>query len=1348
MLPKNKNGISIIRELRALLIYIFIFTISHFNLYAQINSYQFESITNESGLSHNTVYDICQDKSGFMWFATDEGLNRYDGQNLKQYYSQNNATSLPSNTIPSIVYTIDNFLFAGTLKGLAHYQPETDNFQQILNEGKTLGEIVALQQGKGSEILISTESNGAFIYNYVKKSMRALNFFNQRIIGMTTDKEGYYWAFSRFAIFRFGKENRTLAEFYVSPNLFNSAISYMGSDSKGILWVGTFKSGLFQYNFKNNNFHALENLKSLNINYVRTIEEGEKENEYWIGTEKGLYVVNTSSGRAQQYQQSFDKNEKTLSDNAIYKVYHNKQNIYFVGTYFGGVNIAKTRNYGFQGTYPDDKPGSLHGKALSGIAKAPDGTLWIATEDAGIAIYDRKKETFRHLLSDDKNQNTISTNNVHALLMDGDICWAGHFMGGVSKINVRTGITKRFISNSSNPSSINNNFVFSICKISEDFLLFGTVSGIELFNKKTEQFSRFRENELNNTFVYDIFSAPDGKIWICTYSKGIFVLDNSRHDLMKHYQSGDSSNLPGNSVISHYVDSKKRIWVGTRGNGLCLFNPDKQKFTGFPTKGILPNNVIYGILEDEKSRLWISSNSGISRINFSDSSIANFNHRHGISGNQFNYKSYFKDRDGKMFFGSVTGLTSFFPEEIYFSNTKPVLYFSNFKIFNESIIPKKNSLLPLDIDYTNSIKLRYNQNSFTLEFSSINYYYSDIAFQYFLEGFDENWSPLSEKTQASYTNLSPGQYRLHIRAVNQISKIFGPERIIIISIASPLWATWYAYLIYFIILSTLIRYLYLNHQNRQKGKVALAVEKIEKENLNVLHQHKINFFTFISHEFKTPLSIILASVDMLTRNSSGDEIMESLKRSASKLLFLVNQLMDFRKIETDHAVINIHQGNLIDFIHQIIGVYSPWLKKSGIELKVNLNYVKSEIQFDFDKLEKILTNLLTNAVKYTSSGGNIIFSIQLSDEQLEFSVQDFGKGLNEIEKEKIFEVFYSNDSSKDLVESSGIGLALTSSLVKLLNGTIIVESETDHGCKFIVKFPITSKIDKAPIYDKQFTIQDVSQMINQAPIETELVSQEQWDFKGATLVIVEDNRDLLMLLQKYFQTKYKVKCFENGKNAWEYICEKMPDIVITDLMMPIMNGTELCHKIKSDSILSIIPVIILTAKTSPEAKLEVFQIGADAYISKPFVLEELDVRINNFLTTRQNLKKRFKDIVRYEGIEIPKTNQDQAFIENVFTMVHEHINKSELDVQFLANKLRISRSNLHNKIKLLMGMNTSEFINMVRIGKAKDFMVTKQLSLSEISYKVGYNDAAYFTRIFKKTTGLTPGEYRKSIGVK
>ena len=458
--------------------------------------------------------------------------------------------------------------------------------------------------------------------------------------------------------------------------------------------------------------------------------------------------------------------------------------------------------------------------------------------------------------------------------------------------------------------------------------------------------------------------------------------------------------------------------------------------------------------------------------------------------------------------------------------------------------------------------------------------------------------------------------------------------------------------------------------------------------------------------------------------------------------------MDFRKIETDHAVINIHQGNLIDFIHQIIGVYSPWLKKSGIELKVNLNYVKSEIQFDFDKLEKILTNLLTNAVKYTSSGGNIIFSIQLSDEQLEFSVQDFGKGLNEIEKEKIFEVFYSNDSSKDLVESSGIGLALTSSLVKLLNGTIIVESETDHGCKFIVKFPITSKIDKAPIYDKQFTIQDVSQMINQAPIETELVSQEQWDFKGATLVIVEDNRDLLMLLQKYFQTKYKVKCFENGKNAWEYICEKMPDIVITDLMMPIMNGTELCHKIKSDSILSIIPVIILTAKTSPEAKLEVFQIGADAYISKPFVLEELDVRINNFLTTRQNLKKRFKDIVRYEGIEIPKTNQDQAFIENVFTMVHEHINKSELDVQFLANKLRISRSNLHNKIKLLMGMNTSEFINMVRIGKAKDFMVTKQLSLSEISYKVGYNDAAYFTRIFKKTTGLTPGEYRKSIGVK
>ena len=530
--------------------------------------------------------------------------------------------------------------------------------------------------------------------------------------------------------------------------------------------------------------------------------------------------------------------------------------------------------------------------------------------------------------------------------------------------------------------------------------------------------------------------------------------------------------------------------------------------------------------------------------------------------------------------------------------------------------------------------------------------------------------------------------------------------------------------------------------------MALAIEKIEKENLNLLHQHKMNFFTYISHEFKTPLSIIIASVEMLfqrneTQTNEVSEIQQSIKRSATRLLVLVNQLMEFRKIETDHAVLNLSKGNVIDFANQIISVYRPLLSAKGIDLNVQINYIGTEVYFDFDKLEKILTNLLTNAVKYTSKDGAIGFWINVTSESIEFSVKDSGKGLNATQKEKIFEVFYSEDFSNNLVESSGIGLALTASLVKLLKGEITVESEPGKGCMFIVKLPLTEGSNDAPVYDKQLTAYDIPDVSDaydtpEAAGDQLLVANREF-----SIVIAEDNKDLLMLLHKNFRNKYRVKCFENGKEAWDYIAEKIPDVVITDIMMPIMSGTELCSKIKTNIDLCHIPVVMLTAKATPEAKLEGLQLGADIYMSKPFSMEELDVRIGNILNTRRLLKKRLKELAKFEGLEIPATNHEQAFVEKIFALIHENIANDALDVQFLADKLNISRSNLHNKIKSLVKMNTSEFINTVRINKAKELIQSSDFTISEISYKVGYSDNAYFSKTFKKITGKTPGEFRK-----
>jgi signal transduction histidine kinase/ligand-binding sensor domain-containing protein/DNA-binding response OmpR family regulator len=1337
-------------HLKRLLILFLLFPGFCSSLKSEEFKFTFEGITNDKGLTHNTVYDICQDSKGFMWFATDGGLNRYDGQIIKQYYALDKKRSLPSNSIACMVYTLDKKLFIGTSNGLALYKPETDDFSAISYKGKPVGDIISMQQGDRFELLISTEVKGAFRYNYKQNNFTILNFSKERIYGMTRDKEGMYWAFSRFGLYRFNKQNKIIAEYRVSQSLFNSAISYIKSDSRGVLWIGTFEKGLFTFNFKNHTFSPFYSSNGVEMYYIRTIEEGEDPNEYWIGTEKGLYILNIQSGYFTHYTQSFDYNRKTLNDNAVYKIYRNRQNVFFVGTYFGGVNIARVQHSGFNAVYPDDKPGCLLGKALGTMVRASDGKLWIATEDAGIAIFDKKNNSFRHLFSNEKKPNTISTNNVHALLMDHNICWAGHFMGGISKININTGEVKRFSTINNNPSSLSNNFVFSLHFLSPDSILVGTISGIDLFNKKTGQFFRFKEDELTDCFVYDMFTDTEGKIWICTYNKGIFVYDKKRRGLMIHYQAGDKSGLPGNSIISHCIDSKKHIWIGTRGNGLCLFNHEYQTFKTWNSKHMLIDDVVYGIEQDNKGMIWISSNKGISRLNFSDNTSIHFNFKHGIAGNQYNYKSYFKDNDGILYFGSVTGLTWFNPETILTQHEAPTVYFTNLRIFNELVSPDSTGILKKNIDFTNEIELKHNQNSFILEFSNVNYFNKDIAYQYYLEGFDERWSPISGDMQANYTNISPGSYTFHIRAINKIGNIVGPERFLNIEVLPPFWASWKAYLLYLILAAGIAYLFFRSYQARQREKVAFTIEKIEKENMDLLHQHKMNFFTYISHEFKTPLSIIIASVEMIfqkgiSQNEEINEIQQTIKRSATRLLFLVNQLMEFRKIETDHTVIVVNKGNIIDFATQIISIYKPLVTKKRIDLNVKVSYTATEIYFDFDKLEKILTNLITNAVKFTPLNGTIELYLNVDSRQLIFSIKNSGKGFSETQKDKIFEVFYSKDFSNDLVESSGIGLALTAGLVKLLNGEITVESEPEKGCKFIVKLPCMDASNDATIYNKQLSVTDIPDIIDihdKIREKTEITTATNKEF---TLVIAEDNKDLLNLLYMEFKDKYHVKCFENGKDAWEYICQKTPDIVITDIMMPVMSGTELCVKIKTDVNLCHIPVIMLTAKTTMDAKLEGLQTGAEEYISKPFSMEELEIRLNNILTSRNVLKKRLIDLAQIEGLEIPLTNHELAFVEKVYAFINENMVKSELDVQFLANHLNISRTNLHNKMKILMNMNTSEFINTVRLNKAKELMFNETLSLSEISYKVGYTDSAYFTRIFKKTIGKTPGEYRKSI---
>lgn len=1306
------------------------------------NTY-FKYITNENGLSHNTVFDICQDNEGFMWFATENGLNRYDGQNIKKYFHTTSVSSLPNSSVRSLLYTPDEKFFLGTLNGLAQYQPDLDNFKLVDVGGEPLNAIIHLSQGFDKEILISTENSDLIIYDYEKETVKKIPFINERIYGSTTDKEGYYWAFSRFTLYRFNKKLELTATFHSNSQHQNSAFSSVWTDSKGTVWVGTFSNGLLTYDFESKTIIPFINDK---MDFIRTMEEDYQPDWYWVGTEKGMYKINVRTKEVIHQTQSFDKELKAINDNAIYKIYKNKQNVLFVGTYFGGVNILNNNKIGFNSIFPSEKPGHLHGKALSQMAAAPDGKIWIATEDAGIAIFDKNNQSFSHLRVSDNYLTSLPTNNVHALLMDDDVCWAGFFNGGLAKIDLKTHQNKKFKTTTS-PTSLNNNFVFSIFPLSKDTLMIGKIVGIDLFDKNTEQFSRFRENELYDTYIYDIFEAPDGRIWICTYNNGIFIYDRKSNGLMVHHVQGSESGLPSNTIISYCVDSKKRIWVGTRGEGLCRYDEKSGKFISYASQPLFNDNVIYGIVEDEQGMLWISTNNGISRIQIDESKSTHFTVNQGIAGNQYNYKSYFKDSDGAIYFGSIQGLTWFHPNNIKLATERPDVYFSNFSVFNENVEAGKSKIIDKQINSVDVVKLKFNQRSFTVQFAAINYSESEVLFQYYLEGFEDKWSPLTDKLSANYTNIPSGRYVFHVRAVNKINNLVSEEKSFVIRIKPHFLASWPAFLVYLLGIIALAYGLFKYYHRRQNEKMKLAVQEIERENLQILHQHKMNFFTNISHEFKTPLSIILASIDMLSDSKTLDdletrEINSTIKRSAGRLLNLINQLMDFRKIESEHAQLHLIEGNLIDFTNGIISNYFPLLQKKNIVLNERMSYFRPVIKYDFDKLEKIITNLLTNAVKYSSVDSMIDFSMDVKEKELIVKVRDYGKkGMTEEQRKKIFEAFYSDDTAGGEVESSGIGLALTASLIKFLNGTIDVNSKVGEGSEFIVTLPMMYEDEEA-----KGTVPEISSIQENIEVGTEIsLLQHSAENNDFTLVLVEDNKDLLKLMKLHFSKQYTVRSFENGEEAWQFIQNNAPDAVVTDIMMPIMDGISLCNRIKSDANLCHIPVIMLTAKTNMETRLKGLHVGADAFINKPFLIEELDLRVSNLLKFREIVKKRFFEIAKIEGLDLPAKNVDQTFVERIYEIVDQNLENNKMDVQFIADTLHISRTGLHNRIKKILGISTTDFINTIRINKAKEMIRAEELTFSEIAYKTGYNDSAYFSRIFKKITGLTPGQYKTKL---
>lgn len=1317
---------------------------------------EFQILTIQQGLSHNTVYNIDQDADGFIWIATGEGLDRYDSYAIKKYHNSSIGKNISQ--ITSLLINDQDF-FIGTNKGLYTYSVKQDTFQIHENSGKMMGHINNIYHSSDGLNFICSKQ-GLFSIDRDSKIYPILTNVNARSI--CNFKANVYFLALEDKILLINELGETIKGFKYPERLNSPSLSgyylkpTLFQDSEGMVWLGTVK-GLFIFDINTNDFKQVtftNESNQLEGNVIRSITEDQNK-KIWIGTEDGLFIYDKKTKKSFHYGQSFYNTSNNLSDKSIHELFVSKENILWIGTYFGGLNFSKLNSNGFHKLIPDEFNNSLSGKAISQMIQVKNNDIWIATEDGGVSIFDKKNNSFRHLKQQSENKNSISSNNIHSLLEDdrGNV-WIGTFLGGLNKYNQNSGNITVYKNKQKDTTTISNDHIYSLLQLNTDTLLIGTQYGLNYYNYKTNTFSIYKPEIFDNKFVYDMIKTKNNDIWICTSHSGIYRIKNKTQSI-DHYEIKDiNPELIDNEVIGAFEDKKGDIWFCSYSGGLIKWIEDKNEFENITKENGLPNNSVYGILEHQEKGYFISTNAGLSFYNPENFTFKTYTISDGLTTNQFNYKSYLNDKDGWMYFGSVNGITYFHPDSINIDKSKTEIHLTGLKLFNKEVNIGENSPLKNNINEIDTLILKYNENAITLEFVQIDYN-SKANYSFYLEGYEKEWNDVGKTLAATYTNLPPGDYIFNVKSNNTNTDLINSSdhKKLHIIISPPIWKTNWAYAIYFLFIILCFYAYYRLIKFIQDKNLAIELEKVENAKLSEINTHKLNFFTFISHEFKTPLTIIIASMEKLFQNSlsiTDSDNLISIKKNSKKLHHLVQQLMEFRKVETDHAKIKLDEGDIITFLKDTFDAFDPLFKYKSIKTQFESNVIKQVCYFDSEKLDSIITNILSNAVKHTDNYGeitmNIIFtniSTTTKDQKMNLKIQisDNGNGISKKEQENLFLPFYEyKNSSKS---GSGIGLVLVKSLVNFLNGSFSIDSNKKKGTICTIELPIHLQIEKNKNTikingNKKADIPYDLVMENTSSSETINIFRN----SEYTILIVEDNRELMTFLNKHFSTNYKILMARDGQDALLKIDKIVPDIIISDIRMPNMDGIRFCRIIKESKKTSHIPFILLTGESNEQNKFDGLEFGANAFLSKPFNLTELDLMVRNLLESNLKIQHHINKVRKNETAEIPNNNQKRDFLIKITDIIENNFDDPDFSIEKLANIAGISRSLLHIKVKDITGSSASTLIKNIRMQKAV-ILLEEGYSISEVAYQIGY-EPSYFSRVFKKFYKASPSSYIKN----
>lgn len=1318
---------------------------------------EFIQVGTENGISNNSATSIAQDSLGFIWIGTKHGLNKYDGIRFKQYTQ--NKHNIPESDISVLMIDNNNRFWVGTYNdGLFRYDYFRDRFEQIPFSDNSIVnniEIHALIEDKQGWIWVAT-NDGLYSYDQFGK----LKHYKQE--GDTSVKNDI-WAIVEApdnklwigtfgsGIYTFDKKTGKFANpnfsFFSGLSIDSDYVNTLFVEKSGNLLVGTNGKGLKHIDFQKKRIsNYLTKTEYENISIVRCIWQ-DSMNNLWIGTDgDGVLQIKSRSGQISDIKnyRNNDENQFSLPSNTINSFFKDRQSNLWIATAKRGVCVLKQQSPEIEFYYSDAK-GKYSTSVLS-VFKDKNG-LWIGTDGEGLTLLKDKDSTADFFT---KSTDRFVGDFVQCIEPTGDgSYWIGTYAQGLYHYNTKTRKAQNFIHKPDATFSIDHNNIRDIHVLPSGDLWIATWGeGLVYFDLK-KQITKTFKNELQNSEslgnnnVLAICPDRSGRLWLATYGGGLSIYDPMTKKF-KNFRAENNSGLNSNYIFSLLLDEDKTLWLGTK-EGLCQLNLQTLKFKNIPIDVTdSQQSTIVSLLQDNEGNIWAGTQKGIMRIQ-KDSHKTDF--IPDIYDN-FNFNSAFQDEDGKMFFGGNKQVVAFYPSDIKFNTFSAPTYFTDFKLFNKSIPVDSNGILKKQICFENQIDLNYNQSVITVEYATLQYPFAEnIAYELKLEGLEDEWHNVGNQSAVTFSNLSPGKYTLLVRPVIAQSHPDIASTSIHINVRPPFWHTWWAYLIYlFLILGIL--YAYRRYTLKwAKIKNELNLEKFKREQEEHVFQLKEHFFTNISHDIRTPLTLIAGSINKLFSNNNADlaeqKDFNTIRTNTNRLLNLTEELLNFRKLETGNITLKVVRENIVEFTKEIYISYKQLAVNKSIKYEFETSQPEILVWIDRFQFERAIYNLISNAFKYTSDGGSIKVGIYLTNTKVEIKIIDTGRGISPDDINHIFEHFYQADS-KSQSYGFGVGLSITQEIIHLHGGDISVSSKIGQGSEFTILLHLGKEhLNNVEFIYTPNETDRLSKYItnNNTAISSENVLDNNDKNKEYSVLIVEDNPDIRIYLTEILSPWYSVYEAANGQEGLHKAIELFPDIIISDIMMPVMDGITLCSKLKTDMRTSHIPIILLTARTLTSSIIEGLETGADDYLTKPFDEKILLLRVDNLLQNRKRIREYISKEIIIKPEEINLNSQDNIFLSNLVDYIEKHIDEPELNIGQMASMMGMSHSNLYKKVKALTGETVIGFIKDFRLKRAAQLLVKDQHYIKEIAYMVGYSDRRHFSDDFKKKFNLTPKEY-------